>query len=263
MQRLYNLRMNTTKTITCKNCGNEFTGNYCNICGQSAHTHDINFHFIWHDIQHGLLHLEKGILYTIKELFIRPGHSVKEYIDGKRINHFKPISLVLLLAGLYVFLLHTFDLHQIPLVSTTTEGSVKLDVSGFIRSIEEHYSISQILFLPIFSLASYLAFKKFKLSYIKHLVLNAFILVQRLVVKILFVPLLYAYNGTSKMNIVIGITNLIGFAFAFWTLGQFFKDKSTFKTILRCISFFFLFLFQMIVIVVFYFFISKALGKMW
>ena len=236
-----------SKTIICKNCGNEFSGNYCNMCGQSAHTHDINAHFIWHDIQHGLLHFEKGILYTIKELFVRPGYAVKEYIDGKRINHFKPLSLLILLGGLYAFLLHTFNVHQIPIINNDPGKLLKFDLSELFRLIEEHYSFAQIILLPIYSLASYLAFKKRKLSYMKHVVLNAFMLAQRLVVKILFIPLLYAVSGTPKMNLIIGITNFIGFALMFWTLYQFFKSSNTFRTILRCILYFVLFFTQMIV----------------
>ncbi len=236
-----------TKTIICKNCGNEFTGNYCNICGQSAHTHDINLHFIWHDIQHGLLHFEKGILYTIKELFVRPGLAVKEYIDGKRINHFKPLSLLILLGGLYAFLLHTFNLHQTPIMNTAPERILKFDISELFRLVEEHYSIAQVILLPLYSFASYLAFKKFKLTYMKHVVLNAFMLAQRLVVKILFIPVLYFVNDSPKMNIVIGITNFIGFALMFWTIFQFFKNTKVFGTIVRCFLYFILFFTQMII----------------
>lgn len=93
---------------TCKNCSNEFDGHYCNQCGQPAETHEMNVYFLVHDIQHGFFHIEKGILFTIKELFTRPGHSIREYLQGKRVKHFKPISLVLLLAGILGLLSHYF-----------------------------------------------------------------------------------------------------------------------------------------------------------
>ena len=90
--------------ITCKNCNQTFKGHYCNNCGQPADTHKINAHFLWHDIQHGLLHFDNGIPYSIKQLFIRPGHSIREFIEGKRVRHFKPLSLVAVLGALYGFL---------------------------------------------------------------------------------------------------------------------------------------------------------------
>ncbi|MBC8155688.1 MAG: DUF3667 domain-containing protein [Bacteroidetes bacterium] len=80
-------------TKHCQNCNSELNGNFCSHCGQSSNTHRLNFHFLWHDIQHGLLHIDKGILYTTKELFTRPGHSIREFLLGKRVKHFKPISL--------------------------------------------------------------------------------------------------------------------------------------------------------------------------
>lgn len=95
--------------VICENRHHVFKGNYCNNCGQPAETHKINMHFLWHDIQHGLLHFDKGILYYLKQLFTRPGHSVREFIKGKKGKHFKPLSLVVFLAALYGFSYHYFS----------------------------------------------------------------------------------------------------------------------------------------------------------
>jgi hypothetical protein len=92
----------------CKNCNHTFEGNYCNNCGQAANTHKLTMHFIWHDLQHGLFHFDNGIFYTIKQLVTRPGHTIREFINGKRVRHFKPLTLVVLLATLYGFLYHYF-----------------------------------------------------------------------------------------------------------------------------------------------------------
>ena len=87
--------------IICKNCGHIYSGQFCNNCGQPSDTHKLNLHFIWHDLQHAFLHFDKGVLFTAKELFTRPGNSIREFIEGKRVKHFKPISLVIILATLY------------------------------------------------------------------------------------------------------------------------------------------------------------------
>jgi len=78
--------------INCKNCNNLYDGNYCNHCGQSANTHEINFKSILHEVQHSLLHIDKGILYTTKELLLRPGKTISDYLNGKRVKHFKPFA---------------------------------------------------------------------------------------------------------------------------------------------------------------------------
>lgn len=56
--------------IKCKNCSFSFEGNYCSNCGQTAKTERISFKFLWEDIQHGILHYDKGIVYTVKQLFL-------------------------------------------------------------------------------------------------------------------------------------------------------------------------------------------------
>ncbi|QOG00887.1 DUF3667 domain-containing protein [Flavobacterium sp. MDT1-60] len=37
-------------------------------------------------------------------MFTRPGHSIREFIEGKRVKHFKPLWLVAVLGALYGFL---------------------------------------------------------------------------------------------------------------------------------------------------------------
>jgi Protein of unknown function (DUF3667) len=102
--------MTTEEMATnCLNCNAKLNGRFCSNCGQNSDTHRISFHYLLHDIQHGFLHLDKGFLFTAKELFTRPGSSIREFLQGKRVNHFKPISLVIILAGIYSLLSHLFE----------------------------------------------------------------------------------------------------------------------------------------------------------
>ena len=95
-------------THYCANCrrGNPPKAHYCLHCGQAMHQHRIDAHFIWHELQHGLLHVDKGIFFTIKELALQPGRTVREFLAGRRTAHFKPVTLLLLAAGTYTLLRH-------------------------------------------------------------------------------------------------------------------------------------------------------------
>lgn len=84
----------------CLNCNNQIQNNFCSVCGQKLSTHRYSLqHFFVHDLVHGVFHVDKGFLFTIKELFTRPGHSMREFIEGKRANHFNYFSLVLIILG--------------------------------------------------------------------------------------------------------------------------------------------------------------------
>jgi hypothetical protein len=58
---------------------------------------------------HGVWHLEKGILFTLKEIFVRPGQAALDYIHGKRIRYYNVFYLSILLIGLNILLSHFYD----------------------------------------------------------------------------------------------------------------------------------------------------------
>ena len=224
--------------INCKNCNHQFEGHFCNNCGQTAKTHKMNFHFVWHDIQHGLLHFDNGILFTSKELFTRPGNSIREFIEGKRVSHFKPISLIIVLATVYGIIYHYFHINLLKIGMTggiidgwnngNTKGDTPLDINKINEWLATHYSWAALLLLPFYSLGSFLAFRKSGYNYIEHLILNAFLTGQKLLVHIAFLPLLYLYNETSILIRISTIIDVLCFILLTWGYIQFFKQYSLF-----------------------------------
>jgi hypothetical protein len=235
----------------CKNCNQQFEGNYCNNCGQSANTHSINIHFLWHDIQEGLFHFERGILFTIKELFIRPGYTIREFLDGKRVKHFKPISFLIILATINGLLYHYL---KINIVSATNRASHFASFMNEWRA--NHYSIIQLLALPAFTVASWVVFRKNNRNFLEHFVLNAYLIGLLVIAGIVLVPLFYIYRDTSRLSIVLTISHLVNFPIAYWVYYQFFdqrdKIKLVFKILMTLLLYYFLFIVTMILL-----FISK------
>jgi hypothetical protein len=184
---------------------------------------------LWHDIQHGLFHVEKGILFTAKELFTRPGHSIREFLNGKRVRHFKPVSLVIVLAGFYGLLSHAFHVN---LLSNNFEvtgsgdkfNQTKAAIEHLSEWISQHYSILALLQIPIFSIGTWLAFKKTGYNFIEHLVINSFISAQKLFIHIVLFPLFYLYNNVPALKTIARVTDFLGYAVAVWTLFQLFNQ---------------------------------------
>jgi len=83
--------------LACPNCQRDSLSeaHYCQQCGHGLHPHRIDAHYLWHELQHGLLHVDKGILFTVKELALRPGRMVREFLAGRRAVHFKPVGFLL------------------------------------------------------------------------------------------------------------------------------------------------------------------------
>ena len=232
---------------TCKNCNHHFEGNFCNACGQSSHTHEINLQYVIHEIQHGITHVDRGFFFTIKELFTRPGHSIREYIDGKRVDHFKPLAFLLILSTIYAFLSHA--LHDDSFLESFIIGfrSVpdnKVSKISYVAVdwMVTHYAYTSLLLIPVYSLASYLAFIKFRYNYFQHIVLNAFVLGQTTIFHTLYVFVTYFVGKDKYEDALDYVEIIIGFLLTLWTYFQFFDGIKTWQKIVLTILNYILFI---------------------
>ena len=90
-------------THICKNCKNQFTGKYCNQCGEKVYGEkDKSVFHLFEEGLHFITHFEGTFFNTLKKIFTRPGQLSVDYCNGKRKTYFKPLSLFLLLVVLYL-----------------------------------------------------------------------------------------------------------------------------------------------------------------
>ncbi|MBP9136503.1 MAG: DUF3667 domain-containing protein [Chitinophagales bacterium] len=237
-------------TTICKNCNHHFEGNFCNNCGQSSQTPEVNFKFLVYEIQHSIFNVDKGFFYTIKELFYRPGITIRAYLDGKRVKHFKPIAFVLILSTTYAILTHysnkTTFLEEIfsGISDGVNEKNTNTSFNLFIYTLQwmkNNYAYTTLLIIPVMSLASYLAFIKTKYNYFQHLILNSFIAGQRTVAFLLILPITYFITDKGAINFIDSLKVIIGILLTFWTYFQFFDTtKSLSKILLTVLTYIYL-----------------------
>lgn len=90
-------------TTTCKNCGNQFTGKYCNQCGEKVYSlEDKSIIHFFSEALHFITHFEGTLFTTLKTMFRSPGLITTDYCNGVRKKYFKPLSFFLLLIFLYL-----------------------------------------------------------------------------------------------------------------------------------------------------------------
>jgi hypothetical protein len=78
----------------CLNCGKPLDDNYCGRCGQKGHQHRTLGAF-WHDLLHGVLHVEGKTWRTLPMLALRPGELTRRYVEGERAKFVSPMALFL------------------------------------------------------------------------------------------------------------------------------------------------------------------------
>lgn len=90
-------------SVTCKNCGNHFSGKFCNACGEKVYTEkDKKVLHLFEEGFHFITHFEGKFFTTLKAVFTRPGKLSSDYCDGLRKKYFKPLSFFLMLVILYL-----------------------------------------------------------------------------------------------------------------------------------------------------------------
>lgn len=198
------------KTI-CKNCGNEFDGNYCNQCGQKASTRRLNLKRIFYEVRTTLFQLDYGLLYTTKKLLTRPGKTIRDYLDGQRVYHFKPFTYLFLLATVYIILVRTIgsDALMSDVLKGISDGwgerSSNPDSFNVFDWLGRNYAYTVLLIIPIISLASFIAFRKMKYNYAEHLVLNSYIVGLNTFIFIGFTILKYFVKSVESLYLILDI----------------------------------------------------------
>lgn len=244
--------MKERDSTICKNCNNIVKGNFCSSCGQSAKTGRINLHYLWHEIQHSIFHVDKGIFYTLKELTLRPGITIEGYLTGKRVNHFKPLAFVIILGTIYGFIAHFTNLFPEQSIipdfgnnETNTPESLEYG-RKFVEIVYSHYSLSMLLLVPFLSLSSFLIFKKSGYNYWEHLIIYSYIVGMQVVIMIILFFLYYFVRSPW----VLFASSIITYLYNIWVFVQLFAKESKLKTIAKTIISF-IFALTVLLIVIF------------
>lgn len=205
---------------SCLNCQSETAGAYCANCGQKASTHRYSLiHFMEHDLIHGVWHVDKGVLFTVKELILRPGDSVREFIQGKRVGFFSFVTLIILLLAISSLLAPYVQVHLADIMPPNS----KQTFSAYENFATKYPKVIILILIPLYSSFSYFWFKKAKLNYSEHLVLNSYKTAVELILALLFTIITIFYTHIPTLLIIYYVfVAMGGFLYSIWFYSQFF-----------------------------------------
>jgi hypothetical protein len=212
----------------CQNCSTLILNNFCDNCGQKKFK-KIDRKYIWDEIQYTFLHTNKGFLYSIKNIIKNPGKTARAFIDGNRVNHYKPILLVFVLSGISTFIsVKIIGFEKIMSAFYVKETLNSGYMNDVMTSLKSYNSILMLLFVPVFALTTKLAFRKWGNNYYEHLVMNAYIVCVYILFNIIIIsPLLYLFKNNMDYFTMISSLTMVSVPFILvWFFKGFYPDKS-------------------------------------
>lgn len=203
--------------------------------------HRIDWHFLGHELEHSVLHMDRGILYSLKELMLRPGHLMRAYLEGRRANQAKPLLLIMVMAAAVVFLskylLGEGVMDGIASSIPPGDGDIGKGMAVAMKAAElvaawmnQYFALFTLLLLPLEAAAFRLAFHRLAgFNYPEWLVVTAFLTVQTFVFWVLMV-VLHRWLPQPLMWVT-----LVSVLFGMFSLIQLFREHAWWKVLLRAV----------------------------
>lgn len=208
-----------------------------------------------HDVLHGFMHLERGMLFTAKQALIRPGKAALDYISGKRINYYNVFYFVLILLGLTVLQTHYYNVLA-EMVDPTKMYQLEVNEAGarIDEALRKYGKLFIFLTVPVLAFNSWLLFRKRKLNYSEHAIISGmFLLGIFLIINVYLVfNFLDLLNLPSIVQFVLSeIPPYAFFAYLIFVYSNaFYADYSLWRFFYRMVLFLVLFVIEVIVFLV-------------
>ncbi|TGD79817.1 DUF3667 domain-containing protein [Hymenobacter wooponensis] len=206
---------------TCLNCGTLVPERFCGHCGQDAHhTHRLTMAYMLHEVPHSIWHVDKGIFYSIWSIFTRPGSTIRSYLAGQRKYHFPPLSLLLLVTGIYAFISSTLHIDLLPPRDPAIPEAIWQAQKAGVEFVAKYMSWVYVGLVPVIAAFARLFLRRGGYNYAECLVIAAFITAVCNSITLFSLPVSYFYSGTIYITKVGYTVSLISLSYATWAYGS-------------------------------------------
>jgi hypothetical protein len=214
----------------CGNCNAAIQGDFCSTCGRPQTLSRINGKYILTEIG-SILNFEKGILFTIRELLVRPGASIQKFILEDRNRLVKPLVFIIICSLVYTLIQQLFQFEDGYVNYSFGKAS---PTTVIFKWISQNYGYANILMAVFIALWIKIFFRKYQYNFFEILILLCFVMGMGM--------LLFAFFGIFDSLIDLKIIDkgfLVGILYMSWAIGQFFDKQKYFNYIKAFLSYIF------------------------
>ena len=212
--------------MNCKNCNTPLTGKFCSTCGRPAQIDRVDWHYVVHEIRH-VLHFENGIIHTVKELLLKPGPSIREFITVDRSRLVKPVLFLIVTSLIYTTIEHFFHIEQGYIYYKDTENSA---IGTIFSWIQNHYGYTNIFMGLFIAFWLKVIYKKHDYNFFEILIMLCFVMGMGMLI-FSFFSIIEGLTGLHLMT----ITGVVGVAYCAGAIGHFF-DRTRVSSYLKALA---------------------------
>lgn len=162
----------------CKSCGTFLKGDYCFNCGQKAISKRFTVKESIGWLLTNIFNLERGFIHTTWELIKAPGKVVSEYLSGITITYAHPFRFIFVWATVSTLIaVYTGAYDEIGRLSVemnTDNPAGSAFAEEYPKFLKQYMSLMYMSFIPFFAMGTALFYRKHKLFFAEHLILNSY-----------------------------------------------------------------------------------------
>jgi hypothetical protein len=202
--------------MVCKNCETEVIQNYCPNCGTPVVLIRINGQYILKEIS-SVLNFDRGILYTIRELLLRPGKNIQTFVLEDRNRLVKPIIFIIITSLIYTLAQQFLHFEDGYVNAGGFEESATTNIFGW---IQKNYGYANIIMAIFIAGWIKVFFRKYEYNFFEILILLCFLMGIGMLIYTVFGLI----ESITKIQIL-QIGGMVALVYTSWAIGRFF-DKN-------------------------------------
>lgn len=214
--------------MKCSNCNNLVADNFCGKCGQPIQVKRVDGRYILHEIQH-VLHLEKGIIYTVKQLLIRPGQTVRTFIAKDRSRLVKPVIFIVVTSLMFTII---STLLHVEKDYSHVDGLKGSSLTVILPWIQHHYGYTNILIGMFIAFWLKLFYKVQGYNFFEIVILLCFVMG----IGMLLYAVFALVEGLTNLNLTI-VSTITVMGYSIWAIVQFFSNRNVMSYLKAAVSY--------------------------
>ena len=215
----------------CANCGTAVTLHYCPRCGQKHSEGRLHMRHLISEFAHNYLGTDSGFFFTLRQLLLRPGHTVNEFLGGKRKPYLKPVQFYLLMLTLFFVVSELLDVNPLEM-GTQVNRDLGIRPSGAVTAQKQYQQTVQVLsqnlkvlfstLLFMLAFTMKLLYRKRSYTFTELLVFTLYLYGVSYLFSCLLSLLMVAHLPPTLHSVLNASIYLLSLAYTVWAIHQFY-----------------------------------------